>query len=232
MIHCLIIDDEPLATELIADHIKQTKGLALDATFINPIEAIEYLKEHAVDLIFLDVQMPEITGIQFMRIIKDKIPIILSTAYQEYAVDGFDFDVVDYLLKPISYERFYQAIEKFSARQTQLTISKQGEQIFVRSEYKTIRIETDSILYIEGMGDYLIIHCNDSKDSKHYVLETLKQLEELLPKQNFMRVHKSYIIAINKIKSIERNQISITDQLIPIGETYRKQFWQRIEHKP
>ncbi|MCB0279036.1 MAG: response regulator transcription factor [Calditrichaeota bacterium] len=229
MIRCLVIEDEPLAAELIADHLKKSSGFELSASFTNPIEAIEYLNTNPIDLIFLDVQMPEITGIQFMRIVNKSYPIIMTTAYEQYAVEGFDFDVIDYLLKPISYDRFQVAINKFKERKSGYKAKQRDEQnsdiIFVRSEYKTIRISIGDIYYIQGFGDYVIIHC---EGGKKYTLETLKYLEELLPPQQFMRVHKSYIIALNKINFIERNEISVADTIIPIGETYRKTFWNRI----
>lgn len=230
MIKCLIVDDEPLACELILDHVNKTENINCLGTFTNPIEAIHFLDHTDIDLIFLDVQMPELTGIQFMKIVQKKYPIIMTTAYENFAVDGFEFDVIDYLLKPIEYDRFLISLQKFKSRtqprQNIISDEKEPDFIFVKSEYKTIRVLLNEIYYIEGFGDYLIIH---TAKEKIYTLETLKQMVQLLPNTKFCRVHKSFIIALAKIDFIERNEIEIKSRRIPIGETYRKSFWEKIE---
>ena len=227
MISCLIIDDEPLAIQLLKDYVEKTAGLSLLHTFSNPIEGLQYIHEKPVDLIFLDVQMPELSGIQLMKILNQKYPIILTTAYEQYAIDGFEHEIVDYLLKPISYERFYRAIQKVQSKEQKPkpTLNAQDNFIFVKSEYRMQKIQLADILWLEGLGDYVAIH---QKTGKLLTLEKIKYFEEVLPEHNFMRVHRSYIVAIDKIEFIERNRIVIGEQRIPISDTYKEAFWRRI----
>ena len=233
MLKCVAIDDEPLAIQLLSDYIKKTKGVSMLQSFSNPIEALHFIQSSEVDLIFLDVQMPELTGIQLMKILNQQHQIILTTAYQQYAIDGFEFDVTDYLLKPISYDRFFIAVQKAMARVTPADVAsvtageQQEDYIFVKSEYRVQRIDLKDISFFEGLGDYVAIH---TKKGKILTLEKMKHFEETLPIGSFMRVHKSYIIAISKIEFIERNRIVIGTERIPISETYKKAFWERIKN--
>lgn len=235
MLNCIVIDDEPLAIRLLSDYIEKTNGLALLKAFSNPIEALQYAGENRPDLIFLDIQMPELTGIQFMKIANGKYPIILTTAYDNYALDSYEFDVIDYLLKPISLDRFMIAANKAKERlqapaTTAPSISSPAPSagpgyIFVKSDYKTLKISLAEILYLEGLGDYVCIHL---PGKKILTLEKMKHLATTLPDSNFIRVHKSYLVAIDKIDFIERNRIVINEQRLPIGATYKDAFWNRI----
>ncbi len=235
MLKCLVIDDEPLAIRLLSDYIEKTDGLELLKAFSNPIEALQFAESHRPDLIFLDIQMPELTGIQFMKIANGKYPIILTTAYDHYALDSYEFDVIDYLLKPISLDRFMIATRKAKERleakpATSLdstTVARHHPSyIFVKSDYKTLKIDLADILYLEGLGDYVCIHLPGGK--KVLTLEKMKNLAESLPDHNFIRVHKSFLVAIDKIEFIERNRIVINEQRLPIGATYKDAFWDKI----
>jgi DNA-binding LytR/AlgR family response regulator len=231
MLNCIIIDDEPLAVRLLGDYVSQTEGLALVGQFTNPIEGLQSLEKAKVDLLFLDVQMPELNGIQFAKIIKGRYPVILTTAYEEYALQGYDLDIVDYLLKPISLERFQQAIAKAQQRiqpvhSNSTTIGPPAtNHIFIKSGYQTQRIAYDDILYLEGLSDYVRIQ---TRQGAILTLENMKNLVNLLPEQLFMRVHRSYIIALNKINYIENNRIVIDEKHIPISASYQEKFWEFV----
>jgi DNA-binding LytR/AlgR family response regulator len=234
MLNCLIIDDEPLAIRLLSDYLEKTEGLSLLKAFTDPIEALQFADKQTPDLIFLDIQMPELTGIQFMKIANGKYPIILTTAYDHYALDSYEFDVIDYLLKPISLDRFMIAANKARKRLqpavASVSVASPANQevpldyIFVKSDYKTLKIDLADIYYLEGLGDYVAIHL---KEKKILTLENMKHFEATLPEQNFIRVHKSFLVGIDKIEFIERNRIVIKDQRLPIGATYRDAFWDR-----
>ncbi|MEO0725285.1 MAG: LytTR family DNA-binding domain-containing protein [Bacteroidota bacterium] len=233
MLKCIIIDDEPLAVKLLLDHATQTTDIEVVAHFHNPIEGIQALEDYRPDLILLDVQMPELSGIQFAKIVQGRYPVILTTAYEQYALEGYQLDIVDYLLKPISLERFQQAITKMQQRlsgQTKTKIAAETgitqDYIFVKSGYKTVRIDFDDILYLEGLSDYVRIQ---TKREAILTLDTMKHLLEALPNERFMRVHKSYIIALDKIDFIERNRITVDEKIIPISATYQEVFWERIK---
>lgn len=232
MLKCLLIDDEPLAIRLLSDYIEKTEGLSLLKSFTNPIGALQFADQNPPDLIFLDIQMPELTGIQFMKISNGKYPIILTTAYDHYALDSYEFDVIDYLLKPISLDRFMIAAKKAKQRLSATTnppptpvVESTPDYIFVKSDYKTLKINLSDIYYLEGMGDYVCIHL---QDKKILTLEKMKHFASALPEQNFMRVHKSFLVALDKIDFIERNRIVIKEQRLSIGATYKDAFWDRI----
>ena len=228
MIKCVLIDDEPLALELLESHVSRTDGMELLQSFTNPIEALQQLDTLQPDVIFCDIQMPELTGLQFSKIASNKFPIIFTTAYDQYAVQGYELDILDYLLKPISIERFQKAIEKLKTREIQSTAPAElnaPDYIFVKSEYKTLKINLADILYIKGMADYVTLV---TKDKKIHTLENLKHYEATLPASQFMRVHKSYIIAMDKIEFIERNRAVILGDYIPVSDTYKKAFFDRV----
>jgi two-component system LytT family response regulator len=175
---CLVIDDEPLAIQLLSEYIRKTEQVTLQGSYSNPIEALQYLQENDADLLFLDVQMPELTGVQLMKILNNRFSVILTTAYEQYAVDGFEHQAIDYLMKPISYERFYQAVQRAVERIVQPTTALQAPSnayIFVKSEYRVQKIDLDSILYLEGLGDYIAIH---TKEGKVLTLENLGHFEK------------------------------------------------------
>ena len=225
---CLIIDDEPLAINLLKDYLGKVPDLELVAATTDVFAALKIAQQENIDLIFLDIQMPELTGIQFMKILDGKSNVILTTAYQDYALQGYEFDVVDYLLKPFSLERFIIAVNKARSRKegnNAETIAPASEFIFVKSEYRMVKIELKEILYLESLRDYVAIH---TANEKILTLQSLRSFEEQLNSHAFVRVHKSYIVAINKIKAIEKRRLIIRDSYIPIGETYLESFWKRI----
>jgi two-component system LytT family response regulator len=237
MIRCLVVDDEPLALDILEDYIKKVPFLTLVKTTTSAIEGLSLVQSGAIDLVFLDVQMPELTGIQFLKIINGKCDVILTTAYSQYALDGYDLDVVDYLLKPIAFDRFYKAAQKVlqskgnnhsSVPELQSAQQNNHDFIFVKTEHKIQKIYLDNILYIEGLKDYISIF---TSTERIITLQNMKKMEESLPPKSFIRVHKSYIISIGKIESIERSRIQIGDKIIPIGDTYRDYFFKQIEDK-
>ena len=231
MIHCLIIDDEPLALQLLAQYAERSTDLVLIKTFSNPIEALHFLNSHTIDLVFLDIQMPELTGIQLMKIINQKYEIIVTTAYSNYALEGYEFDVVDYLLKPISLDRFLIAVEKVKKRLSSSTerikTSSAKKFFFVKSGHKTLRINFVDILRLESQGDYVAIIL------PHKIVLTLENLsyfEGVLPTDNFIRIHRSHIICLSKIDFIERNRVVINKAFIPISISYQKKFQEKIKY--
>lgn len=238
MIRCVVVDDKPLAIDILNDYIGKIPDLTLVFSSTNPLEALDYVMKNEVDLIFLDIQMPQLNGVQFMKIINEKCQIIITTAYAEYALDGFENNAVDYLLKPVSFERFYKAAHKAMrhfniAEPIKPTVTyepakTQNDFIFVKTEYKLVKIYTDEILFVEGMQNYVAIH---TQTEKILTLQNLKQTEEQLPKKQFIRIHKSYIIAIKKIISIERSRVYIGDATLPLGDVYKENFYKLIEGK-
>jgi DNA-binding LytR/AlgR family response regulator len=230
-INCIAIDDEPLALSKLEGFISKVPDLKLVRTFDNAIEAIGWLKENRIDLIFLDIQMEQLTGIQFLETTGSNASIIFTTAYDQYAIKGFELSVTDYLLKPYSFQRFLQAVNKvmeyFSRKpENHEVFPENGSYIFIKTEYRLERVDIDDILYVEGMKDYLRIIC---KDKKIMTLQSFAKLEEILPAKKFCRVHKSFIVALDKIKSVERGVILIADQRIPVSNTYKESFFSRIK---
>lgn len=231
VISCIAIDDEPLALSKLNDFISRISELKLIRTFDNAIEAIGWLKENPVDLIFLDIQMEQLTGIQFLEATGSKTGVIITTAYDNYAIKGFELNVTDYLLKPYSFQRFTQAVNKVMENFTQKKNNQSpsgetGSFIFVKTEYRLERIDIDSILFIEGMKDYLRIVCTNKKIM---TLQSFSKFEESLPDKKFCRVHKSFIVALEKIESVERAVIKIGEQRIPVSNTYRENFFNMIK---
>lgn len=232
-INCIAIDDEPLALEIIQDYVERFPFLNLMATFTNATESITFIKQNKIDLIFLDIQMDELTGIQLLNIINPHPHVIFTTAYDNYALQGYELDVIDYLLKPFSFERFGKAIDKAyekiivnkipaRAIESESQSDKQKETyIFIKADSKMRKVELSDILYIEGQGDYLKIV---TQKERIMALLNFKKIEEILPDERFIRVHKSYIIAVDKIEYVEKNRIKIADQHIPISDTYKKHF--------
>jgi len=227
-INCIVIDDELPAIQLLEDYIARVPFLKLLKTFDNAIEPITFLQTNAVDLIFLDIEMEGFTGLQLIKTLQHKPKIILTTAYDQYAIKAFDLNVSDYLLKPISFERFMQSIDKifdFFIKTHPVDSQKKlykRDYFFVKTEFRMQRVDFDDILFIEGMKEYLRIHTHSEKIM---TLQSFVKMEEALPSDNFIRVHKSYIVAIDKIKSVEKNRITIGDAIIPISETYKDSFF-------
>ncbi|PHI19476.1 DNA-binding response regulator [Lewinellaceae bacterium SD302] len=232
MINCIIIDDEPLAGQLLAAYAERSADLNLLATFTNPIDALHYLGGNEVDLLFLDIQMPELTGIQLMKITKGKYQVILTTAYEQYALESYDFEVADYLLKPISLDRFLLAVEKVKKRleATPEVIAQERERppdfIFVKSGHKTVRIDFSAIIRLESMSNYVMIH---TPEEKIMTLENMGELAKILPADRFVRIHRSHLIALDKIDFVERNRVVIGEEYLPISEGYKERFWELVK---
>ena len=224
-IKCIVVDDEPLAVSLLGSYVEKIPFFELVFSTENPIEALEYIRKNDADLIFLDIQMPELSGINFMKIVGDKLKYIFTTAYSEYALEGYEHNVIDYLLKPITFDRFQKsalkAQERFPTNETSA-----NSYFFVKSSGQQHKINFDEILYIESIKDYV----NIKTDNQEYiVLDTLKSLENQLP-ANFARVHKSFILNLDKIEKIDvRNVFLNSGKEIPIGETYKSEFFQKLK---
>src|SRR6187402_3598988 len=237
MINCIIVDDEPHAIEVLGHYVKQTPHLHLVASFTNPIEALQLLGQQKIDLVFLDIQMPEITGIDFIKAIQGKSKVILTTAYSEFALEGYDLYVVDYLLKPIRLPRFLAAVQKAVEQLHANEIPSQPEvigddYIFVKTEAKgkLLKINLVDIDFIESMKNYVAIHRGGQKTLGY---TSMKELEERLPKKQFIRVHKSFIIPISRITGIEGNLVRLknTTSEILIGENYKTELMEIIRGK-
>lgn len=242
MIRCLVVDDEPLALHILEDYISKMPFLQLVKATTNPIEALTMVQAAEADLVFLDVQMPELTGIQFLKIANGKAKVILTTAYPQYALEGYELDVVDYLLKPIAFDRFFKSVQKAQsiiqpvAAKPQVVVQAEPVQqddfstdfIFVKTEHKIQKVYLHDIMFIEGLKDYISIF---TSAERIITLQGMKKMEDALPDKHFVRVHKSYIVALNKIDSIERSRIQIGDKIIPVGDTYRDEFFRMIENK-
>ncbi len=228
MINTIAIDDEPLALQLINGYITKTPFLKLSGTFDNPIDAIEFMKHEEVNLIFLDIQMPDLTGIEFTRSLHEGPKIIFTTAYEKYALEGFKLDVVDYLLKPYSYEEFLKAAQKAKKlieleNQALPEIEANNKFLFLKSEYKIKRINFNDILYIEGLKDYIKVYVQNEL-RPILSLNSLKTLETKLPANRFMRVHRSFIVNLEKIDTIERSRIVFGKVYIPVSDQYKEKF--------
>lgn len=221
-IRCIVLDDEFLAVKLLSGYIEQTGGLELVLATTRAVEAITTIKSGLADLIFLDVQMPEITGIELMNITRNfDTKVILTTAYSQYALEGYEHDIIDYLLKPITFTRFLVAINKAKNRlQTIPSVSPviTPDYIFVKTEYRLQKVALSDILYLEGLRDYIAFHTTTGKILS---LERMKNMDSLLPQSSFLRIHKSYLINIKNIDYIERGRIVINKEHLPIGETYK-----------
>lgn len=235
-ISCIAIDDEPPALRQMEEYISKVPFLNLVRTLTNPLELLEFLKENHIDLIFLDIQMDNLSGIELIKILEQKPMIILTTAYDSYALNAFDLDVDDYLLKPISFERFLKATEKIYNRYLQhaktdpssLTEKPvDSKYFFVKTDFQIKRINFEDILYIKGLKEYLIIY---TIDDRTFTLQTFKEILSQLPEKWFVRVHKSYIVPLSKIDSIRKRSIMIGDTQIPIGNTYKEAFLAAIKN--
>ncbi|MBN2572594.1 MAG: response regulator transcription factor [Ignavibacteriales bacterium] len=221
-INCIAIEDEPLALKKIKEFIEQVDYLNLLEGFNNAVDAIGFLKKNPVDLIFLDIRMKKLSGIQFLESLQIKPKVIITSAYDEYALKGYELDVADYLLKPFTLERFLKSVDKVYNQLSVLVSDNSNDYIFVKTEYRIEKIEIKDILYIQGMKDYLQIH---TTDRKIMTLQTFKNLLEILPQFDFQRVHNSFIVSISKIDNIERNRIRIGKDLIPISDSYKDKFY-------
>ncbi|MCU0392842.1 MAG: LytTR family DNA-binding domain-containing protein [Thermoflexibacter sp.] len=239
MIKCAIIDDESLAIKLLADYVQKTPTLELVGKFNKPTQALPLLQREEIDLLFLDIEMPELTGLEFIKLLKNKPFIILTTAYSQYAIDGFDLDVSDYLLKPVTFERFLKAVNKVSeiwqlkngSEKNEQTLtnavsSESKDYFWVKADQKLQKIFFKDILYIEGLKEYISIYT--IQNQRIITLEALKNLEESLPCPPFVRCHKSYIVSLDKVTAMIDNQLEISKKLIPIGASYKEQVIQKL----
>ena len=222
---CAIIDDEPLAISLMESYVLKTPFLELKGTYNSAVQAMKELSEKPVDLLFLDIQMPELSGMEFSRLVEQRTRIIFTTAFDQYAIDGYKVNALDYLLKPISYPEFLQAANKALHWFELATKPKDTtDTIFVKSDYKLLQIKLQSILYVEGLKDYVKIYTEESP-SPIVSHVSMKTMEESLPPDRFMRVHRSFIVQPEKIKVIERNRIVFGKEYIPISENYKDTFY-------
>jgi DNA-binding LytR/AlgR family response regulator len=224
---CIIIEDEPLALERTQSFVTKIPFLNLAATFENALDGLAYLKQNEVDLLFLDINLDELSGIELLESSKIKSQVIITTAYQEYALKGYELNVTDYLLKPFTFNRFLQAVNKAQENLTQRNPSIPLDFIFVKTENRLEKITISDIIYIEGMRDYLRIH---TAYKSIMTLQKFSELEKIIPTNLVCRVHKSYMVALNKIESIERSRIKIADQLIPVSGTYKEQLFKIINN--
>lgn len=240
---CVIVEDEPLARSLLEKYIQKVPYLQLIQSFYDPLKALDFLRENTVDILFSDIQMPEITGITLLKILQKKPLIILTTAYSEYAIEGYELDVLDYLLKPITFERFLKSVEKASSRlnsSKEIANDKNKQEanavnsiaeavqpyIFVKDGTKLVKIKLNEIMYIEGLKDYVAIY---TPNQKVVSLQTIKSLESTLPEKQFIRIHNSFIVALEWIEAIQREKVQIGKAFLPISDTYRKAFKDFIE---
>ena len=234
LINCLIIDDEPPAQRVLENYVAEIPFLKLAGKCKNVFEASALLQSQNIDLIFLDINMPKMTGLDFLRTLKNPPQVIITTAYREYALEGFELNVTDYLKKPFSFERFFTAVnkaaEKIKSKQGCIPLVSEKEDtgmpyIFIREDKVTYKVTVSEILYLEAIGDYVKVH---TPNRVHLVYQTLKSFENMLPQRTFIRVHRSFIVHLDKIESVEGNMIRIAKQIIPIGASFRKPFFDLI----
>lgn len=241
MIRCVVIDDEPPALAILADYIGQVPFLTLAGTTTDPIEGLTWVQQGRADLVFLDIQMPRLTGLQFLKLAGHKARVILTTAYPEYALEGYENDVVDYLLKPIAFERFLKAANKALAMlapalpasaawpplPATVPIGPAAGHLFVKGDTKNkyLRISHADILYVEGLNNYVLLHLPHERIATY---QTLRELADVLPQPPFMRVHKSYIVSLNHVRLLDGNTLYVQDKLIPVSDTYRDALYRVV----
>ncbi|WP_442267340.1 LytR/AlgR family response regulator transcription factor [Tenacibaculum sp. ZS6-P6] len=226
---CVVVDDEPVAREIIESFIQKTPNLSLAASFSNALETIQFAQENEADVYFLDINMPEINGLSLAKIVNSDAHIIFTTAYRDYAIDGFNLNVIDYLLKPIAFDRFLQAIKKIPQKRQiiQKTENKNNNEnfLFVRSERKMVKVNYRDIIYIESLSDYLKIHL---QEKTIVTRETISNIENKLPEKLFIRVHRSFIVAVHFIDAYTNEFIEINNKAIPISRNYKESTLQKL----
>lgn len=221
---CLLVDDEPLAVALLQKHVAQLDFLEIAGTCSDALKAFEALKKTNVDLMFLDIRMPAMNGLDFLKMLRDPPKVIITTAYREYALDGYDLDIVDYLLKPITFDRFFKSIERYMRNTGQqnrspASISAEEESIYIKSGYRNIRINTDNILYLESSKDYVKLHTVNGMITTKY---RISDMEENLSAKSFLRIHRSFIINLKHITAFSSSDVEIGKTELPIGESYKE----------
>lgn len=224
---CIIVEDEPLALERTKGYVEKLPFLKLLATFDNGVDALLFLKDNTIDLLFLDINLGELSGIQMLEASKPDCAVIITTAYHEYALKGYELNVTDYLLKPFTFERFFQAVEKAKGLLDKKE-PPEKKSVFIKTEYRLEQVLLSDIIYIEGMRDYRRIFL---QGKSIMTLQTFKELEEMIPPSAVCRVHKSYMVAVDKIESIEKDRIKIGNERIPVSETYKSHFFGVIGRK-
>jgi DNA-binding LytR/AlgR family response regulator len=232
MITCIAVDDEPLALAVIKKYCSDTPLVTLVNSFTDAIQALTFLKIQKVDMIILDIHMPDISGIQFLQSLKERPMVIFTTAYAEYAVKGFELEAVDYLVKPVKFERFLAAIEKarkLMAMQAAAKTGVESDSIFVKSGYEIVQVNLNDILYIEGLDDYIKIHFTDGK-RQVLSLMSLKAILEKLPGNRFLRVHRSFIVSLKSVRSVRNKMILLENLKIPVGDTYLEAVQDWLTH--
>lgn len=234
IVQCIIVDDEPIAREILESHLQKIKVIKVVATCKNAIEAFNEINSNQIDLIFLDINMPEISGLSFAKSINKNIKVIFTTAYREYAIDGFNLQVVDYLLKPISFERLLQSVNKYLGEIVPIIyesapeiIDERNDFIFVRADRKMVKINFSEIIYVESLSDYIKIHL---KDKVVITRETISNIEVKLPQKDFLRIHRSFIVAIAQINSFTNEYIEVKNKALPISRSYKQQVLDRLEN--
>ncbi len=228
--NCIAIDDEPLALDIIEDYVAKIPALTLAAKCTSAIEASEIIQNQDINLIFCDIQMPHITGIEFIKNLENKPLVIFTTAYPDYALDSYELNAIDYLVKPIAFDRFLKAVNKatefFSLKNKKDTEETAFDFLMIKVEYRTVRVNLSDIIYIEGVKDYLKIH---TPKKRYLTKNTMKNMDAKLPSSDFIRVHKSYIVALAHIDSIERHRIVFGEKRIPVGEVYKEKFHETLK---
>ena len=232
-VSCIIVDDEPLAREVLERYIGDCPLITLEASCSNAFEAMDLLDRHPVGIVFLDINMPKLSGLSMLRSLEKPPEVVFTTAYPEFAVEGFELDAADYLVKPFSFERFLKAVNKAVKKieiqkNATLAIKEQQQVLIVRADRKIYQIEYPSILFLEAMGDYVRIHTDTGVITCY---ETMKNLEEVLRGEYFLRVHRSYMVAIEKISFLEGNRLRVKENDIPVGQSYREDLMKRIENR-
>ena len=232
--NCLLLDDERPALDLLEDNAKKIPYLNIVALCRNPLEAMEIIKAHQIDLLFLDIHMPVLNGLELLGSLQNPPMVILVTAYEEHALAGFNLDVVDYLVKPVPFHRFLKAVEKahelYHVRQLRYkSLAPEKDHVFINANYSLVRVRVQDITYIEGLKDYVKVFMTDGRQIMTRV--PLKNMEEKLGTENFMRIHKSYIIALDKIESVQKAQVIISGRELPIGEIYKASLQAYISHR-
>jgi DNA-binding LytR/AlgR family response regulator len=231
MINCLVVDDEPIAREGMLEHMKQIDFMLPVAACKNAIEASTWLQQQKIDLIFLDIQMPKLTGIDFVKNLTEPPLIVFTTAYPEYAIEGYELNILDYLLKPISFPRFLKTAlkaQEYLNKKAKNDNAAQEDFFFIKSGQKIEKIMLQDVVYVEGMSNYVIIH---TKQKKHISYLTFKGLEEQLPSSNFIRIHKSFLISLAAIKSIDGSEVTLDNITLPISKNYKDEVMARIEKR-
>lgn len=240
-IRCIVVDDEQGAIDILTHYISKTPFLELTGSFLGPLDALDAVYAGNIDLIFLDIHMPELSGLDFIKLLKGRVKVILTTAYDQYALEGYELSVVDYLLKPIPFERFLKAAQKVmdsatdtqpqesTQPATQVAENQQDDYVYVKADGKVQKVKFDDILYVEGLGNYVTMH---TTSGKVITLLTMKEVQERLPENTFMRVHRSFIVSLEQVQFIEGNQIFVEAKTaVSLGETYRDAFFKALEEK-